>query len=63
MGTEPWYLRLLGLPRAIAASVGWSLFSWGTGYKGFVCDYATMKPLPCEQWWQEVDSKKGADHA
>jgi hypothetical protein len=56
MGTEVWYLRPWLWLQRLAAGIGWLLFVWGTGYKGFVCDHADMDPLPCDLWWQEQDA-------
>ena len=59
MGTEVWYLRPWLWLQRLAAGIGWLLFVWGTGYKGFVCDHADMDPLPCDLWWQEQDAGEG----
>jgi len=58
MGIEPWYRWPINAFKSFLAGVSWNIFCWATGYKGFVCDFATMDPLPCELWWQEVDAQK-----
>ena len=56
--------RLAGWTRRVVANTGWVLFCWGAGgYQGFVCDHASMDPLPCDLWWQEQDAKKEVSNA
>ena len=46
MGDLPLRVRL----RSIVGAIGWRLFCWGHSYpvEGFVCDFHSSQPLPCE---------------
>jgi hypothetical protein len=50
MGSNPWW-KLPWL-RGLVVAVAWRMFCWASGYPvdGFVCDFPTSDPLPCDNF-------------